>query len=497
MLPFLPDFDMTKLTIIDHADSVAEHPALKAACAKGATFLQTSITRENWRSLLHEHVRAGDVVIDLTFGVSSIDLLEWCQHHRVGYMNTAIERWDDELIPQNDAHWLDDKTHNDEQSSVKQDWTVAHKELYDRTLYARHLEIVDKEFATNGPTAVLEHGCNPGLVSHFIRAALDNIVSSLLRTSPNEPKCAELKKLRDAGDYARICMTLGLRVVHISEIDTQTTSKPKPEGSFFNTWSPMGFAEEALDWVQVGWGTHERSLPRMLTPSQGSCNQVFVPMHAMDMVLNSYVPHTPIQGMCIPHGEADTIAEHMTVYESEVVSDDNNVTNSKPKLVYRPSVYYVYKCADVAMDSLNEMRKRDYVPQTDYHVLVPGEGDLRGEDRVGVLLIFENDPARVVRGENENKKPWSFWHGSILSDVNNVVRDFNPTVVQVAASVIAAYKWMIENPNAGVCWPDDLPHKYVLDWALPFLGTIISSPMPEFSPPVSLQFADFVCSGSG
>jgi len=284
-----------------------------------------------------------------------------------------------------------------------------------------------------------------------------------------------------------------LRVVHISEIDTQTTSKPKPEGSFFNTWSPMGFAEEALDWVQVGWGTHERPLPRMLTPSQGSCNQIFVPVHAMDMVLDSYVPYTRIKGMCIPHGEADTIAEHMTVYDGGD-NIDMDSGNNPAKAVYRPSVYYVYKCADVAMDSLDEMKKRDYVPQTDYHVLVPGEGDLKGEDRVGVLLIFEDDPVRVLRGEKGNKKPWSFWHGSILSDANNPVRDFNPTVVQVAASVIAAYKWMKENPNKGVCWPDDLPHKCILDWAVPFLGTMVSSPMPEYCPPPSLQFADFVCS---
>ncbi len=81
----------------------------------------------------------------------------------------------------------------------------------------------------------------------------------------------------------------------------------------------MGFAEEALDWAQVGWGTHEHipntpTLPQALVPEQGSCNQIFLPMHAMDLCMTSYVPHKPIVGMCIPHGEADTIADHLAVY---------------------------------------------------------------------------------------------------------------------------------------------------------------------------------------
>lgn len=483
MLATLADFDLSKLTIIDQSDAVTNHPTLLAACARGATFHQISITRDNWRSLLHQHVYTGDIIIDLTFGVSSIDVLEWCQHHRVGYINTAIERWEDELIPENNAKWLDQEKG---EKSGEKDWTVAHKELYDRTLYARHQEIVEKEFAANGPTAVLEHGANPGLVSHFVRAALDNIVSSALQEVPGGALAMDLRKWQNAGNYPRIAMALGLRVVHISEIDTQTTTRHRPEGTFVNTWSPMGFAEEALDWVQVGWGTHERPLPRMLQPNQGPCNQVFVPMHAMDLTMHSYVPFTPIKGMCIPHGEADTITEHLSVYETGAEGD--------LRAVYRPSVYYVYQCADVAMESLDEMRNRDYIPQTEYHVLVPKDGGLQGEDRVGVLLMFDDEPVRVLRGETENKTPWSFWHGSILSDTNNLVRNFNPTVVQVAASVVAAYKWAKEHPSKGVCWPDDIPHKYILDLALPFLGTMVSAPMTEYKPPPSLQFSDFICS---
>src|SRR5436309_2053610 len=47
---------------------------------------------------------------------------------------------------------------------------------------------------------------------------------------------------------------------------------------------------------------------------------------------------------------------------------------------------------------------------------------------------------------------------------------------QVAAGVLGAILWMIENPNEGVCLPDDLPHEFILDIAKPYLGEWISSP---------------------
>jgi homospermidine synthase len=446
----------------------------------------------------------GDTVIDLTFGINCIDILSWCQANQVRYINTAVEKWEDELIPDNAANWIGDI------KEEKVDWTVKHKDLYDRTLYARHQDIINNGFSGSGPTAVLEHGCNPGLVSHFVRAALDDIVVDLIKSVPSS-RLEEIRVLHSSGDYPRLAHALGLRVIHISEIDTQTTSANKSKGEFVNTWSPMGFAEEALDWVQVGWGTHERPLPRMLVPSHGTCNQVFVPMHAMDLVMDSYVPHTPIKGMCIPHGEADTITEALTVYDDDDSSSDgsgedsddsaNKCVTSQGEVrnarnaVYRPSVYYVYQCAGIALESLEEMRKSNYVPQSQYHVLVPSDG-LKGEDRVGVLLMFEDDPARTVLGESDEKTrtPYSYWYGSILSDANNEMRNFGPTVVQVAASVVAAYNWIQENPDQGVCWPDNLPHKYILDMARPFLGTVVSAQMKDYVPPKSLQFSDFICS---
>jgi homospermidine synthase len=151
MLCKLPGFDMKTLTILDQAEEVSHSQVVLTACELGATFIRTSVTRDNWQYLLSHHLGAGDTIIDLTFGINCIDILSWCQEHQVRYINTAVEKWEDELIPDNTSmKWL---------NNVKdKDWTVAHKKIYDRTLYARHLEIMNHGFASDGPTAVLEHG---------------------------------------------------------------------------------------------------------------------------------------------------------------------------------------------------------------------------------------------------------------------------------------------------------------------------------------------------
>jgi homospermidine synthase len=72
----------------------------------------------------------------------------------------------------------------------------------------------------------------------------------------------------------------------------------------------------------------------------------------------------------------------------------------------------------------------------------------------------------------------AWWTGSDLSieESRRLVPHQNATTVQVAISVVAAAMWMIENPDRGVCVPDDLPHEYVLKVAKPYLGKWISKP---------------------
>ena len=68
-------------------------------------------------------------------------------------------------------------------------------------------------------------------------------------------------ELAAAADWARLSQALGVKVIHVSERDTQVSSDPKREDEFVNTWSVEGFYEEGIAPAEMGWGTHERMVP--------------------------------------------------------------------------------------------------------------------------------------------------------------------------------------------------------------------------------------------
>ena len=169
----------------------------------------------------------------------------------------------------------------------------------------------------------------------------------------------------------------------------------------------------------------------------------------MNTMVVSWVPNYCIHGMVVRHGEAFSISDRLTVWEGE-------------RAIYRPTVHYAYNPCDAAIVSLHELRGRDYELQSKQRIM--NDEITAGEDILGALIM----------GHPYN----SWWIGSILSieQSRRLVPHQNATTTQVAISVVAAILWMIENPNEGVCLPDDLPHDFVLKVAKPYLGKFVSIP---------------------
>ena len=124
-----------------------------------------------------------------------------------------------------------------------------------------------------GATAIVEHGANPGLVSHFAKQALTEVAIKILADGlATEP--APLEEALADEAYNLLAMLTGTKVIHIAERDTQISSVPKETDEFVNTWSVEGFYEEGVAPAELGWGTHERrlppngSLPRRRGPAQ-------------------------------------------------------------------------------------------------------------------------------------------------------------------------------------------------------------------------------------
>jgi homospermidine synthase len=302
-----------------------------------------------------------------------------------------------------------------------------------------------------GATAVIEHGANPGLISHFTKQGLIDIGERLIADKKVKGRKAE--EIRDAivaREFNELAMKLGVKVIHCSERDTQITDKPKQVDEFVNTWSVEGFREEGTTTAEMGWGTHEKELPPLAYEHEdGPRNQICLARMGINTWVVSWVPDYCIHGMVVRHGEAFTISDMLTVWKDG-------------KAAYRPTVHYAYCPCDCAIASLNELRGSDYRLSERQRIMT--DEITSGADILGALIM----------GHAYN----SWWMGTDLSieESRRLVPHQNATTMQVAIGVVSAASWMIENPAMGVCVPDDLPHDYVLEIARPYLGKVISTP---------------------
>src|SRR5262249_859981 len=161
------DVPANRITVLDFVDARA---AIADSLAKGVNYVIDRITPDNMAEVLSAHVGAGDMIIDLAWNIGCVDILQWCHDHGVTYLNTSVELWD----PYADA---------------------ANQHPTERTLYVRHQAVRERVASwldPDGPTAVLEHGANPGLVSHFTKVAPRDVSRMILKHKPNDPRRAEL-----------------------------------------------------------------------------------------------------------------------------------------------------------------------------------------------------------------------------------------------------------------------------------------------------------------
>ena len=437
------DIRPENITVIDMVDN---REAIADALAQGVQYVQEKITREKFRSQFSRYIGPGDLILDLSWNLDTVELLDWCHANQVRYLNTSVELWD----PYAGADEL----------------PVTARTLYHRQMELRKL--VAKWGRNDAPTAVVDHGANPGLVSHFTKMGLIDIAHRLLAEHPSDRRARQLHEALEQKQFNRLAHLLGVKVIHISERDTQISCQPREDGEFVNTWSIEGFYEEGIAPAEMGWGTHEKMLPHDAWQHKtGPRNQICLERFGIDTFVRSWVPCGEIVGMVVRHGEAFSISDTLTVYDAT------------GKALYRPTVHYAYCPSDAAIESLHEMRTNNYTLQPKHRLM--NDDIVSGRDELGCLLM------------GHDFKSW--WIGSLL-DIEETRRLVpgrqNATTLQVACSVLGTVAWMIRNPSRGFNLPDQLPHEEIMEIALPYLGPFVSQPV-DWSPgdSDSWQFGDF------
>jgi homospermidine synthase len=405
------DFVRERMVIIAPDDSSAH-----IAHQHGIAFRKLALTRENFREVLSP-LLPGGFLVNLSVEVSSTALITLC--HEVGalYLDTCIEPWpggytDPALTPSQRSNY-----------GLRESALALRRQL--RT----------------GPTALIAHGANPGMVSHFVKEALLKLASDLGQ--------AVAEPTTQPG-WATLARDLGVKGIHIAERDTQKARAQKKRGEFVNTWSIDGFLSEGMQPAELGFGTHEKALPPEGHRHDFGCDAaIWLNRPGAGTRVRTWTPKEgPFIGYLITHNEAISIADFLTLRDGGAVT-------------YRPTCHYAYHPCDDAILSLHELQGKAYRHQETFRLIE--EEVASGHDELGVLLYGHAKGA--------------LWHGSTvgIEEARRLAPYQNATGLQVTSAVLAGMVWAIENPAAGIVDADEIAWRRVLQVQRPYLGEMSSA----------------------
>eukprot|EP00457_Paulinella_chromatophora_P005249 gb/GEZN01005263.1/.p1 GENE.gb/GEZN01005263.1/~~gb/GEZN01005263.1/.p1 ORF type:complete len:518 (-),score=77.87 gb/GEZN01005263.1/:255-1808(-) len=439
---FLKKLGASSVTVMSEEFTPADRQQLKQW---GCNVVEAKLTAQNHKSTLEPYFsgkalgsQGPAVVLNLTTGVNSLDIM------KVGQTTGAlvIDSSASEMWPEQE-----DETVAENFGEIGSNYWCRENMLE----YARSLP-------QDAPTALTCMGANPGLVTLFAKRLLDLIWREKRPGQPfptNQSTKGTRKRLREQKDWAGMAQELGVKVVHVAERDTQVPVKPRPAKHFTNTWSIDGFILEGVkQCADIGWGTHERTLPPNGHPFSFGCKAAIrLAEPSASVKTLSFVPTFGEQvAMCIAHHEISSIADLLTK------------ANQHGEVQYRPTVLFAYRPSEDGMNSIQEIFEHgDTEWHEKKHVYLPEEIQDGGCDELGILMCTNAEESGT------------YWYGStVYSDEARRLAPYNiSTTQQVAAGMLSGALWMTRNPRKGLCEPEDIEeYDQVLKDATPFLGKL-------------------------
>ncbi len=388
-------------------------------------FIVSEVTRENYKEVFAPYLSEGDLLIDFADMVGTRDICQWCAFRNVMYINTGEADWPD--------HWYSIFNENELKHELKQK--------------------CESDASVNKYPIVLHHGNNPGLVSHFVKAAIEYVANTQFK------KDKHLKELIKQGKFNEAAQMIGVRQIHVNDVDLQEMKGEYRENLLYSTWCMESFWYEMLSEATVNIGTHEN------IDFEDECNFVnydkgFLEFRniAADKRCCTFYPNGRVEAYPVPHEETVSIAKNLEVKENG-------------KVIYRPTVIFLYQPCPFSDRYFRSAKVNDYPHQDPNKPLdcenEDGSGIIHGyvypknfqvayqehiasgTEYVGILLLGENfDPVwvgnRIEPSFLYKNKKESYWQ--------------TPTITPVSVSALAAVCWMIKNRNkGGIYFPDDIP----------------------------------------
>ena len=383
---------------------------------EGIDFHVEPLNPQNYHKVLEPLLGEGGFLLNLSVDVSSVHLIRFCQDRGTLYLDTCVEPWTGGYI----------------------DPTLT---LSQRSNYGlRETALALRETYKNGPTAVIAHGANPGIISHFLKQALLTIARDI-GSSTQKPGTKE--------EWAQLMRSLGVKTIHVAEYDSQVADRPKKIGRFENTWSVYGFHAEGVNQPsEIGWGTHEKQLPAGAHRHESGCDaSIYLEKPGAVVPVRTWTPSRKhFIGRVVTHHESIAIADFFTIKNGSEVA-------------YRPTVHYAYRPCDAALLSLEETVGKNLQLQDEQYILV--DEIKSGMDELGVLLMGHPKGA--------------YWYGSQLTieETRKLAPYQNATGLQVTAGALGAMIWAMENPKRGIVEADNIDFERVMEIIEPYMGTMV------------------------
>lgn len=380
---------------------------------KNVVYFNTEVTKQNISSLfnhLQTFLDRDAIIIDLMSGTRSLRMLyEACVKHGWRYINTSLDNWN------YDVGYLSSLINT--VAKYRKKW---------------------RQKKTTLPTALITHGMNPGIVSHFALVALSYL---------------------DKVEYPLVSK------VHITEVDSQRPVKSKRLHSYtasvkekvknfggyrknvrktvVTTWAPQNYVFEMNSFPSYARG------PKTIHATQPA-TKIWSPSYIADPQRKFAL--MPYNGMTVEHEETFTLRNFFS---------ERGVGNSKTE--YR----FIYRPCDICLQSLipkHVIQRQEQGGGARRGRLIQGGDDVVGYDTVGVLI------------ETPSKK---IWVGNActpnLHKSNKLLHKHNATVTQVVAGVLSGLWFVLNHPTEGVLFPeevDEISRNIMLQMAEDILGKI-------------------------
>lgn len=394
-------------------------------------FVISEITKENFKEIFGKYLSEGDLLIDFADTVGTRDILEWCAENNIMYINTGEADW-----PEN---W----------------YSIFNENLLKNEIREKYKNNKLK----NKYPIVLQHGNNPGLVSHFVKSGIEYIINK--QFSKNK----ELKRLLKENKFNEIAKTIEIEMIHVNDNDLQKIKDSFDNSILYSTWCIDSFFFEMLSEATFNIGTDEKidyeNDCKLLDYKNG-----FVELNklAVDKKCCTYYPKGKFEGFLVPHEETITIAKSLEVKENG-------------ETIYRPSTMFIYSPCDFAEKYFEEAKRELVLEKLNDEEIVRGyvypkqseiiyqEKIENGTEYVGVLIIGKKFKPVWIGNRVETSylysKKESYWQ--------------TPTITPVAMSALSAVCWMIKNKDkSGIFFPDDIAdYKDIIKMAEKYISKTI------------------------